>query len=71
MMKLIAWFGTFTSIIGSFTVAMQLFVWGYILFLMGSVSWLFLGIRTKNMPLAVLNGTFLLANLLGLYNALT
>ena len=66
---MLKWIGTIASIAGSFIVAMKLFLIGYCLFIVGSVSWLYVGIRQREIPLIVLNGTFLCANFLGLYNA--
>ena len=70
MTKIISWLGTVTSIIGAFLVASQIILFGYCAFIIGSVSWLIVGIVNKDKPLIVLNGTFFLANLLGLYNVL-
>ena len=67
---MISWIGTVASVAGSFIVAMQVFVWGYVLFLIGSVSWLWVAIKTRNMSLGVLNGFFLIANIIGLWKAL-
>ena len=69
MMNKISWLGTMASIIGSFIVASQLFLIGYCFFIVGSVSWLIVGISRKDKSLVVLNGTFFLANILGLYNS--
>ena len=66
---MIKWFGTITSIIGAFLVASQLILIGYIAFIMGSISWLIIGIRSKDSAMITLNGVFFLANILGLYNA--
>jgi hypothetical protein len=66
---MISWFGTLVSIIGAFCVASQIFLAGYILFSLGSISWLYIGIIKKDSALYILNGTFFLANILGLYNA--
>ena len=67
---MISWIGTVASVAGSFIVAMQIFVWGYVLFLIGSVSWLWVAIKTRNMSLGVLNGFFLIANIIGLAKSL-
>ena len=67
---MIKWFGTITSIIGAFLVASQLILIGYIAFIMGSISWLIIGIRSKDSAMITLNGVFFLANILGLYNAI-
>lgn len=68
-MNIIRWIGTASSILGSFIVALQMFVVGYILFMIGSISWLFVAIKTRDKALAILNGTFLCANILGLWKA--
>jgi hypothetical protein len=71
MIQIIKWLGTLTSIIGSFVVAMQIFLPGYILFLVGSVSWLVVAKITKDRALALLNFVFMCANILGLAKALS
>ena len=70
MIKMISWFGTMVSIIGAFCVASQIILIGYILFSLGSISWLYIGIIKKDSALYILNGTFFMANMLGLYNAI-
>ena len=70
MIKMISWFGTMVSIIGAFCVASQIILIGYILFSLGSISWLYIGIVKKDSALYILNGTFFIANMLGLYNAI-
>jgi hypothetical protein len=69
MTKSISWLGTLTSIIGSFLVAVHLFQFGYICFIIGSASWLFVGYTRRDSALITMNLIFFLANLLGLYNA--
>lgn len=69
MINKISWLGTVSSIIGSFVVASQLFFIGYCFFIIGSLSWLIVGYYRKDKSLIVLNGTFFLANILGLYNS--
>ena len=66
---MIKWIGTISSIIGAFSVAYHMFLFGYACFIVGSVSWLYIGIKTKDKPLVTLNGVFFIANILGLYNA--
>lgn len=67
MINIISWFGTGASIIGSFAVAMAYFKVGYILFTLGSLSWLYVAAKRQDKSLAVLNGTFFVANIIGLY----
>ena len=70
MINKISWLGTIASIIGAFVVASQLFFVGYCFFIVGSVSWLIVGIVRKDKSLIVLNGTFFIANILGFFNSL-
>lgn len=69
LLKPLEWLGTIASVIGSFVVALGMLKIGYSLFILGSVCWLIAGIATKNVALYVLNGFFLLANLIGIYRA--
>ena len=70
MINKISWLGTVASIIGAFVVASKLFFIGYCFFMVGSVSWLIVGIVRKDKSLIVLNGTFFIANILGFFNSL-
>jgi hypothetical protein len=70
MISKISWLGTIASIIGAFVVATKLFFIGYCFFMVGSVSWLIVGIVRKDKSLIVLNGTFFIANILGFFNSL-
>lgn len=63
------WTGTIASMIGAFLVALGFMLPGYIAFMIGSFSWLSVAGIEKDKPLAVLNGFFLLANIMGLYRA--
>lgn len=65
---MLSWIGTLTSIIGSFLVAFGVAVVGYVFFIVGSLSWLIVAVKTKNSALGVLNGTFFCANIIGLIN---
>lgn len=69
-MKALKWIGTIFSIIGSFVVAFQIFILGYLFFIIGSISWLVVAMITREKPLAILNGFFLCANVIGLYKVL-
>ena len=68
-MKIVSWVGTVASIIGAYLVAMQFILIGYIAFSIGSITWLTVGIRRRDSALIVMNGTFFIANMIGLYNA--
>lgn len=68
MITFVSWFGTITSVIGSFLVANKMFQLGYILFTFGSMSWLIVAWVKRDKALGVLNATFLVANIMGLIN---
>lgn len=65
---MLSWIGTLASIAGSFLVAAKLALIGYGFFIVGSLAWLIVAVKTKNKALAVLNGTFFCANIIGLFN---
>jgi len=69
MINKIEWLGTVSSIIGAFVVAFGIMLAGYSLFLIGSISWLFVGIKQRNKPLITLNATFFVANIVGFVRA--
>jgi hypothetical protein len=68
MITLVSWFGTITSVIGSFLVANSIFQIGYVLFTFGSLSWLIVAWVKRDKALGVLNATFFAANVMGLVN---
>jgi hypothetical protein len=68
-MKIISWIGTIASIAGAFLMAFGMAQYGYIAFSIGSVSCLYVAISKRDMPLIILNGTFFIANIIGLYRA--
>jgi uncharacterized membrane protein len=68
MITFVSWFGTLTSILGSFAVATKWFQIGYVLFTFGSLSWLVVAWVRRDRALGVLNATFFVANCIGLVN---
>jgi hypothetical protein len=67
---MLKWIGTVASVIGSFTLALQFALVGYCLFLVGSVSWLIVGIKNRDKALITLNLFFFVANIIGFYKVL-
>lgn len=67
--KVISWIGTISSIVGAFLMAFGIVKLGYVCFSLGSISWLIIGVTKKDNPLIILNGTFFVANIIGLYRA--
>jgi len=68
-MKLTSWVSTFCSIIGAFLVASNIILIGYCFFIIGAIGWLIVGYTKSDNALITLNSVFLIANILGLYNA--
>jgi hypothetical protein len=68
MITFVSWFGTVASIFGSFLVANKMFQIGYVLFTFGSLAWLWVAIAKRDKSLGVLNATFFVANVIGLFN---
>ena len=69
-MNKLSWFGTVASILGAFLMAFGIVLAGYIFFTLGSISWLIVGYIRKDNSLITLNGTFFLANIIGLTRAI-
>lgn len=69
MNKTLSWTGTGCSILGSFAVAGHLFLAGYIAFLVGAAALLTVFVRDRNWSMIVLQLFFMVANVIGLYNA--
>lgn len=65
---MLAWLGTLSSISGAFLVALQFAAIGYAFFIAGALAWLYVAAVTRNKPLAVLNGFYLAANTIGIFN---
>jgi len=58
------------SVIGAFTVALQFFLWGYCFMMVGSVSWLLVGIKNRDSAMIFMNAIFFVANCVGLYKVI-
>ena len=70
MNKALSWIGTGASIAGSFAVAGHFFLLGYVAFLLGSGALLTVFFKDKNWSMIVLQCFFMVANVIGLYNAI-
>lgn len=68
-MKILAWFSTLFSVIGVFMVANMLMFIGYISLIIGTVGWFIIGAKNKDYVFCIMQGIFLTANFMGLYNA--
>lgn len=70
MLDKIKWLGNILSVIGAFYVASQGYIIGYSLFIVGSGAWFYAGIVQKDKALISLNCFFLIADFIGIYNAI-
>ena len=68
-MMFLKWLGTATGIAGATVIALNLPIsgWGFVLFLVSSVSWTVAGLRMRERSLAFLQAAFTAINLLGIY----
>lgn len=69
-MNWIKWIGTVASVVGSFAVGMTFTLFGYCFFLLGAGAWLYVAWTSRDRAMFTLNGFFMAANVIGLYNAL-
>lgn len=68
MTKFFETFGTVCGIIGSFLVAFKFGQWGYPFFFISSMCLLYSAIRLGQRNYIALQGVFLSANIVGLFN---
>ena len=68
-MAFVKWLGTATGIAGAIIIALNLPIsgWGFVLFLVSSVSWTIVGLRMHENSLAILHVAFTAINMLGIY----
>ena len=61
--------GTWTGILGAVLIALNIGIGmiGYIIFVVSSIAWIVYGHRTRQDSLLMLNVTFLVVNLVGVY----
>ena len=69
MLSWLKWIGSGMGIPGALVIALNLPFsgWGFVLFLVSSVSWTVAGVIMRENSLALLNGVFTAVNLLGIY----
>lgn len=68
MTKILEMLGTLSGVLGAFLVAVKLAVWGYPFFLVSSVALTYTAWKYRQKNLLILQGVFLLVNVLGLFN---
>ena len=63
------WIGTIFGVVGAALIALNIAVsgWGFVLFLVSSVSWTVAGVMMRENSLILLNVVFTAINLLGIY----
>ena len=68
--KYTSWVATILSVLGAFLVANGINLFGYCAFILGSFGWGYIGIMNEDNALTTMQGIFLMANIMGLYNAI-
>ena len=68
-MAALKWLGAAAGIAGATIIALNLPIsgWGFVLFLVSSISWTVAGLRMREHSLALLHAAFTAINLLGIY----
>lgn len=64
------WFATLLGIVGGLMIGVNISYvsrYGFIPFLLSSIIWLFVGYKMKENSIIILNATFVLINVLGVY----
>ena len=69
LLTFLKWIGTALAIVGALAIALNLPYsgWGFVAFLVSSVCWSIAGFMMKEPSLIVLQGTFVVINLVGIY----
>ncbi len=67
-MNKLGWFGSIAGILGAAIVASNISIsgWGWVVFLISSISWLIVGFKRKDWALFYINLAFTATNTLGI-----
>jgi len=70
MLKTIKWIGTTAGVAGAVLLALNIAIsgWGFVLFLISSISWTAAAVAMREASLGLLQGAFVIINLLGIYS---
>lgn len=68
-MSAVKWFGTLTGVAGALILALNIPIsgWGWVLFAVSAAAWTAAGMAMREYSLAVLQGTFLIVDLIGIW----
>ncbi len=69
LLTFLKWLGTALAVVGALAIALNIPYsgWGFVAFLVSSVCWSIAGFMMKEPSLVVLQGTFVVINLIGIY----
>ena len=69
LLTFLKWIGTALAVVGALAIALNIPYsgWGFVAFLVSSISWSIAGFMMKEPCLVVLQGTFVVINLIGIY----
>ena len=69
LLTFLKWFGTALGVCGALVIALNIPIsgWGFVAFLISSVSWTIAGVLMKEPSIVILQVTFTAVNLIGIY----
>ena len=68
-MTVLKWFGTVTGVAGAMILALNIPIsgWGWVLFALSALAWTIAGLVQRETSLVVLQGAFLVVDLIGIW----
>jgi len=68
-MTALKWFGTLTGVAGAMILALNIPIsgWGWVLFALSALAWTIAGLAQRETSLVVLQGAFLVVDLIGVW----
>ncbi len=69
LLTFLKWLGTALGVVGALVIALNIPIsgWGFVAFLISSVSWTIAGVLMKEPSIVILQATFTVVNLIGIY----
>ncbi len=68
-LTILKWFGTVTGVVGASILALNIPIsgWGWVLFALSALAWTIAGLAQRDTSLVVLQGAFLVVDLIGVW----
>jgi len=69
LLEILKWFGTLTGVAGATILALNIAIsgWGWVLFALSALAWTIAGMAQRDASLVVLQGAFLVVDLIGVW----